>query len=239
MIGRTPVNVKPARKRKEHKSTGYTTAQNGTKSNGRFQKFFRTLEQKARTSKEEWKWQRGIVDHLLSGSQWNGSSQHEKIGVGKAQELGHASRRLQGPGSLLENAGKWRASGWAVVQLDYDEEVGPLHGMYGSMEGELEVQRTIKRAELTAFLCHLRKVSGPIKVRVGNKGIIDGLRKGEKECVKPRAGDADLWLKKIWEELHELVKRDIFVEVSLVKAHRTKKQTENMTKNVRSVTEGH
>ena len=36
--------------------------------------------------------------------------------------------------------------GWAVLQLDYDEEVGPLHGMYGSMEAELEVQRTIKRA---------------------------------------------------------------------------------------------
>ena len=35
-----------------------------------------------------------------------------------------------------------------------------------------------------------------------NKGIIDGLRKGEKkECIKPRAGDADLWVK-IWEELH-------------------------------------
>ena len=28
-------------------------------------------EQKARTSKEEWKWQRGIVTHLPSESQWN------------------------------------------------------------------------------------------------------------------------------------------------------------------------
>ena len=32
---------------------------------------FRKLEQKARTSKKEWKWQRGIVEHPLSGSQWN------------------------------------------------------------------------------------------------------------------------------------------------------------------------
>ena len=55
--------------------------------------------------------------------------------------------------------------------LDYDEEMGPLHGMCGSVEAELEVQRTIKRAELTAFLCLLRKVSGPIKVHVDNKGI--------------------------------------------------------------------
>ena len=68
------------------------------------------------------------------------------------------------------------------------------------MEAAYEVQRTIKRAELTAFLCFLRKVFGPIKVHVDNKGIIDGLRKGEKECIKPRAGDADLWLK-IWENI--------------------------------------
>ena len=47
-------------------------------------------------------------------------------------------------GSLLCTAGKWRACGWSVVQLDFGEELGPLHGMYCSME--LEVQRTIKRA---------------------------------------------------------------------------------------------
>ena len=63
-----------------------------------------------------------------------------------------------------------------MVQLDYEEEMGPLYGMYGSMEAEYEVERTIKRAELTAFLCLLRKVIGPIKVHVDNKGIVDGLR---------------------------------------------------------------
>ena len=47
-------------------------------------------------------------------------------------------------------------------------------------EAELEIQRTIKRAELTAFLCLLRKVIGPIKVHVDNQGIVDGLRKGER-----------------------------------------------------------
>ena len=54
-------------------------------------------------------------------------------------------------GTLQGSAGKWRACGWSVVQLDHDEELGPLHGMHGSMKAELEVQRTIKRAELTAF----------------------------------------------------------------------------------------
>ena len=32
---------------------------------------FRKLEQKARTSKKEWKWQRGIVEHPFSGNQWS------------------------------------------------------------------------------------------------------------------------------------------------------------------------
>ena len=90
--------------------------------------------------------------------------------------------------------------------MDCDEEMEPLHGMYASKEAEFEVQRTVKRAELTAFLCLLRKVSGPIKVHVDNKGIIDGLRKGEKKCIKRRAGDADLCIK-FWEELHELVRK--------------------------------
>ena len=35
---------------------------------------FRQWEQKARTSKKEWKWQRGIVAHPLRGSQWNGGN---------------------------------------------------------------------------------------------------------------------------------------------------------------------
>ena len=52
--------------------------------------------------------------------------------------------------SLLGKTGKWRACGWAVVQLDYEEEMEPLWD-----EAELEVQRTIKRAELTAFLCRI------------------------------------------------------------------------------------
>ena len=72
-------------------------------------------------------------------------------------------------GSLPGTAGKWRACGWSVVQLDCDEEVGPLHGMYGSMEAEFDFQRTIKSAELTAFLCLLKKVIGPIKVHVDDK----------------------------------------------------------------------
>ena len=54
-----------------------------------------------------------------------------------------------------------------------------MFGLYGSAEADFEVQRTIKRAELTAFLCFLKRVTGPIKVHVDDKGIIDGLRRRE------------------------------------------------------------
>ena len=73
--------------------------------------------------------------------------------------------------SLLGAAGKWRASRWAVVQLDYDEEMGPLHGMFGSIKAEYEVQRSIKRAELTALLCPPGKYvthQGPLGQQVIN-----------------------------------------------------------------------
>ena len=96
-------------------------------------------------------------------------------------------------GSLLGVLGRWGAHGWSVVQLDHDEEMG----------AELEVQRTIKRAELTTSLCFLRKANGPTVVHVGNKGIIDELWRGETRCIGPEAMDADLWIL-IWEELHRV-----------------------------------
>ena len=47
------------------------------------------------------------------------------------------------------------------IREAHDEEKEPMHGMYGTREAELEVQRAIKRAELTAFLCLFSKVIGP------------------------------------------------------------------------------
>ena len=76
----------------------------------------------------------------------------------------------------------------------------PMDGMYGALDAELEVRRTIKRAELTAFLCLLRKADGPTMLRVVNKGIIDCLWRGEMRCIGPGAKDADLWIL-IWEDM--------------------------------------
>ena len=60
---------------------------------------------------------------------------HKRWGMPAEGFKGHVAA----DGSLLGTASKWRACGWSVEQLDYDEELGPLHGMYGSMEVEYEV----------------------------------------------------------------------------------------------------
>ena len=77
------------------------------------------------------------------------SEKHTSSGIPAEGFKGHVAT----DGSLLGTAGKWRARGWSVVHLDHDEELEPLHGMYGSMEAEFEVQRTIKRAGLMFFFC--------------------------------------------------------------------------------------
>ena len=158
------------------------------------------------------------------------SEKHKVWGVLADEFKGHVAT----DGSLLGTAGKRGACGWSVLQLDDDEELRPLHGVYGSTKAKFEVQRTIKRAKLTAFLCFLKKVIGPIKVHVGNKGIGDGLWKAEMKCIDPKAGDADLWIN-IREELHHPISRDIVVEVEHVKAHRTKKDKREMSQFERSL----
>ena len=106
------------------------------------------------------------------------------------------------------------------------------------MEAELEVQCTIKMAELTAFLCLLKKVIGPMKVHVDHKSIIDGPWRGERKCTDPKAGDADMWIK-IWEEqLHLLSSEEKLVQVEHVKAHRTKKDKKEMSQFEYFITDG-
>ena len=55
---------------------------------------FRKLEQKARTPKEEWKWQRGIVVQPLSESQWN----RDHFSVRKWESEKHKSRGMPAVG---------------------------------------------------------------------------------------------------------------------------------------------
>ena len=73
-------------------------------------------EPKARTSKNEWKWQRGIVAHPLSESKWKRghfsvtmwvSENHKNWCMPAEGFEGHVAA----DGSLLRKAGKWS---WCV-----------------------------------------------------------------------------------------------------------------------------
>ena len=92
-----------------------------------------------------------------------------------------------------------------------------MHGVYGTSDADLEVQGTIKRAELTAFFCLFRRTVGPTTAHVDNKGTIDGLWRGEKECRGPKSKVADL--------IHQ---EGIILEVEHVKAHRSEKEKQEM-----------
>ena len=74
-------------------------------------------------------------------------------------------------------------------------------------------------------------------MHVENKGIIDGLWRGERKCIDPKAGDAGLWIK-IWEELQLSKSKEILLEVEHVKAHRKEKDKKEMTHFEKLVTDG-
>ena len=72
---------------------------------------------------------------------------------------------------------------------------------------------------------------------VDNKGIIDGLWRGEMKCIGPRAKNADLWIW-IWEKVRRIHQEGVLLEVEHVKAHRSKKEVQEMKLFERFVTEG-
>ena len=89
----------------------------------------------------------GITSHPLSGSNWRRrhstvrrceSEKHRSWGLPVEGFWDHVAT----DGSLVGGFG-WRACGWSVVQLDHDKGVGAMHGMDGTLDAELEVQRSI------------------------------------------------------------------------------------------------
>ena len=177
-------------------------------------------ERLSRTLSVKGQWNRSH----FSMTKWE-SEKHKGGGIPGEVFKGHVAT----DGSQLGTAGKRTACGWAVVQLDYDEEMGSLHGMFGSMEAEFEVQRTIGRTELTAFLCLLTRVIGPIKVHVDNKRIIGGL------CESWRCRFVDQDLGKNCTVLpHEILLWRWIVS----RQHRTKKDVKYMPNFEKFVTEG-
>ena len=105
-----------------------STALSGTKSNGGFKMLSESGSQKARASKGGVEMAKRYCD-ALSESQWNKghfsmteweSEKHKNWGLPAEGFKDHVA---------TDGSGKWGARGWAVVQLDYEEEMGPLHGM--------------------------------------------------------------------------------------------------------------
>ena len=68
-----------------------------------------------------------------------------------------------------------------AVQLEYNKEEEPWYATYGTMFATLEVQRTIKRAELCASAIALASLIGPSTILTDEKGILDGSWRGEEK----------------------------------------------------------
>ena len=145
-------------------------------------------------------WQRGITSHPLRGSGGSAACQSECGNLKKHRGWVMPGWRPSEPcrhrwllaGSLC--SGSCTACGWSVVQLRHNEEMGPMHGLHGTLDAELVVQRAVKRAELTAFWCLLGGIIDPITAHLDNKGIIDGLQSGDIKCIGPREKDAVMWI---------------------------------------------
>ena len=69
-------------------------------------------------------------------------------------------------------AGQWCS--WITTR-----SLDQLRGMYGTLDAEFEVQRTIQRVELTAFLFLLWRIVDPTTAHLDNKGIIGLERRNE------------------------------------------------------------
>ena len=93
------------------------------------------------------------------------------------------------------------------------------HGMYGSLDAAPEVQRTINSAELTAFVCFLR--------RTISTTTAFGEEKRSALARKRRTQTCGFWSE-----------AGILLEVEHVKAHRSKKEKQEMSFFERFVTEG-
>ena len=89
------------------------------------------------------------------------------------------------------------------MQLDRVGEIEPKHVYVGPIQAGIEVQRTIKTAEMSAFWLALRGLGASATIHTDNLGILNGVHRGEKKCIGPKAQEADIWIK-IWKEMEKV-----------------------------------
>ena len=58
----------------------------------------------------------------------------------------------------------------------------------------LELQRTVKRADILALDTALCKLCRPSGIFFDNRGVVKGLNTGEVDCISTGQKDADLWV---------------------------------------------
>ena len=66
----------------------------------------RKCEQQVKSSRREWKWQRGVVEHPLRESQW--TRVQFRLGFGEDQQLGHARFQRSRCHGRLSSGYSWK-----------------------------------------------------------------------------------------------------------------------------------
>ena len=138
------VSVKLVIKRKAQKSTGSTIAQNGTRSEGRSKRLSESGSKKREPRRRSGSGKDVLLRILPAKANGTGVISARKSGSPRSTRAG--TYQQKGPKATwpltalfwvpLESG---RACGWSVVQLDCNEELGPLHmGCTARLEAELE-----------------------------------------------------------------------------------------------------
>ena len=117
LVGRISVNVKHARRRKAQKNTGSTTAQNGTKSDGRFPRFPESGSKKQEPQRRSGSGKEALLNIFSVKANGRGHLSVRKCESEKHKSWSMPAEGFKGhvatDGSLSGKLGKWGA--WAVV----------------------------------------------------------------------------------------------------------------------------
>ena len=107
----------------------------------RVQRVVKSNEMKGKRFKEHWKWQRGLTSYPKIGKERRSStSWRQKWLSDTSRERNGKVARFRGQtvidGSSMGGSGREAACGWAVAQLDNDEENELWRAGYGTMPAE-------------------------------------------------------------------------------------------------------
>ena len=80
--------------------------------------------------------------------------------------------------------------------------------MSGIISFSLEVQRTIKRAEIWSLDMALMKRCWPAEMFPDHRGVVRALNKGEVYCISASHKDANLWVL-VWRKIGECIDEGI------------------------------